>query len=480
MRLGVLIPTRGVVMQSAERPAVEECWTMARLADRAGYDAVWVGDSIVAKPRLEPLTTLAYLAGITTRVRLGTAVLLPALRHPVVLAHQIANVDQISRGRVVLGLGVGWSLPSAEREWAACGADHKRRVRRLEDHVEIWRMLWSGKPVTHRRGDVELSDHTIGPLPWNAAGPPVLITAANRGEMLPAQFDRFGRLGDGIITTYVHAEECRLVRERAEEALARHGRAGTRFELCVYTTVRMENDPGTAERVTTEFLATYYGGGVHSRGTMGLGPADVVIAALERYAAAGVSDLCIRFVGDDQLAQLERFTAEVLPALRQTGRPGSSRPHLPAEGRGGVAAGGAGRRARWSVEPQRPDVRRRALPGACGGGPARGVARLSPGLGAQASGRQRRRGGGRALRPRSRAAPRRRSATGRDRRELERRPAGAARRAQARRPRARRHSDRHARRLGRRRPRRRIGRVRHRPLSRRGSAGAFPLRGRPA
>jgi alkanesulfonate monooxygenase SsuD/methylene tetrahydromethanopterin reductase-like flavin-dependent oxidoreductase (luciferase family) len=139
-------------------------------------------------------------------------------------------------------------------------------------------MLWRGEPVTHHEGDVELTDHTIGPLPWDPAGPPVLITAANRGEMLDAQFTRFGRLGDGIITTYVHAEECRLVRERAEEALARHGRAGTRFELCVYTTVRMEDDPRTAERVTTEFLATYYGGGVHSRGTMGLGPADVVIA----------------------------------------------------------------------------------------------------------------------------------------------------------------------------------------------------------
>src|SRR5262244_3712477 len=189
MRLGVLIPTRGAVMQSAHRPPVEECWTMARHADGAGYDAVWVGDSIVAKPRLEPLTTLGYLAGITSRVRLGTAVLLPALRHPVVLAHQIANVDQISRGRVVLGLGVGWSLPSAEREWAACGADHKRRVRRLEEHVELWRMLWRGEPVTYKNGDVELSDHTIGPLPWNPAGPPVLITAANRGEMLAAQFD---------------------------------------------------------------------------------------------------------------------------------------------------------------------------------------------------------------------------------------------------------------------------------------------------
>src|SRR5256712_946543 len=289
---------------------------MAGHADAAGNYVFWVGYIIVAKPRLEALTTLAYLAGVTTRVRLGTAVLLPALRHPVVLAHQIANVDQISRGRVVLGLGVGWSLPSAEREWAACGADHKRRVRRLEEHVELWRMLWRGEPVTHRDGDVELTDHTIGPLPWNPAGPPVLITAANRGEMLAAQFDRFGRLGDAIITTYVHAEECRLVRERADEPLARHEAAGRTFRPCVYTTVRMEDDPREAERVTEKFLATYYGGGVHSRGTMGLGPADAVLAALGRYAAAGVSDLCIRFVGDDQLAQLERFTAEVWPALR--------------------------------------------------------------------------------------------------------------------------------------------------------------------
>ena len=112
MRLGVLLPHRAVVLQSARRPPVEECWTVARRCDQAGMD-VWVGDSVVAKPRLEPLTTLAYIAGITERVRLGTAVLLPALRHPVVLAHQIANLDQISGGRVIMGIGVGWSLPAA-------------------------------------------------------------------------------------------------------------------------------------------------------------------------------------------------------------------------------------------------------------------------------------------------------------------------------------------------------------------------------
>jgi alkanesulfonate monooxygenase SsuD/methylene tetrahydromethanopterin reductase-like flavin-dependent oxidoreductase (luciferase family) len=316
MRIGVLIPTRGIVMESARRPPADECWAMARHADEAGYDAVWVGDSVVAKPRLEPLTTLAYLAAMTTNVRLGTAVLLPALRQPVVLAHQIANVDQISRGRVVLGLGVGWSLPSAEREWAACGMDHKRRARRLEEHIEVWRMLWRGEPVTYHGHNFELTDHTIGPLPWTDAGPPVLITAGNRGELIPAQFDRFARLGDGIITTYLDARECRLVRERAEEALAQHARALRHFPLCVYTTVRMDDDAQKAARETKDFLATYYGGGVHMRGLMGLGPAGAVITALQQYAAVGVTDLCIRFVGGGQLAQLEQFTKEVLPALR--------------------------------------------------------------------------------------------------------------------------------------------------------------------
>jgi len=166
--------------------------------------------------------------------------------------------------------------------------------------------------VTHASHGVELVGHTIGPLPWTAAGPPVLITAGNRGEFFPAQFERFARLGDGIITTYVDVDECRHVRELASEALARHGRALPAFPLCVYTTVRLDDDAARAERTTREFLATYYGGGVHMRGLMGLGPADAVIGALQRYAEAGVTDLCVRFVGDDQQAQLERFTKEVL------------------------------------------------------------------------------------------------------------------------------------------------------------------------
>ena len=318
MRLGILIPTRGVVMQSARRPPVDECWAMARAADEAGFDAVWVGDSVVAKPRLEAMTTLAYLAAITEHVRLGTAVLLPTLRQPVIMAQLIANVDQIARGRVIVGVGVGWSLPSAELEWAACGMDHRRRARRLEEQIELWRLLWRGEPVSQEGAGYALSEHTIGPLPWNPEGPPVWITAGNRGEIYPAQIDRFGRLGDGIMTTYVEPEECVRLRELGAAALERHGRPDPEFPLCVYTTVRLDDDAETAEQLTHAWLATYYGGSrpLQDRGIMGIGPADAVIAALKRYEAVGVTDLCIRFSGEDQREQLERFSREVLPAFR--------------------------------------------------------------------------------------------------------------------------------------------------------------------
>jgi alkanesulfonate monooxygenase SsuD/methylene tetrahydromethanopterin reductase-like flavin-dependent oxidoreductase (luciferase family) len=314
MRLGVLLPHRAVVLQSSRRPPVEECWAVARLCDEAGMD-LWVGDSVVAKPRLEPLTTLAYLAAITKRARLGTAILLPALRQPTVLAHALANIDQLSRGRLVLGLGVGWGLPEIVREWEACGREHKRRAKDLEEHVVVWRKLWTGEPVTHEGRGFRLNGHTIGPLPWNEAGPPVLITAGNRGEMIPAQIDRVGRLGDGVITTYLTDDECRRLRELCDAALARRGRARPGFPMCVYTTVRIENDAATAEARTREFLQKYYGGGVNFKGLMGLGPAAAVVNVLKRYEAAGVTDICIRFAGADQLPQLERFIEDVAPAF---------------------------------------------------------------------------------------------------------------------------------------------------------------------
>jgi hypothetical protein len=99
-------------------------------------------------------------------------------------------------------------------------------------------------------------------------------------------------------------------------AMAKHGRSNPDFPLCVYTTVCIENDVAKAETMTREFLDKYYGGGVNFRGMMGLGPASAVADVIQRYAAAGVSDLCLRLVGENQVAQMHKLVADVVPMLR--------------------------------------------------------------------------------------------------------------------------------------------------------------------
>ncbi len=102
---GYLLPTREVVMA----PGNPDFASMIDLAERAegnGFDSVWCGDSVLARPRLEALSTLSAIAGRTKRVKLGTAVFLPALRNPVILANEVANLDIVSQGPVILGVGI--------------------------------------------------------------------------------------------------------------------------------------------------------------------------------------------------------------------------------------------------------------------------------------------------------------------------------------------------------------------------------------
>ena len=91
-KLGILLPTRGLLLKNQQPTSIERLIGLAELVEQSGLDGVWVGDSLVAKPRMEPLAVLSALAVRTSRVRLGTAVLLPALRHPVLLAQTLGTL----------------------------------------------------------------------------------------------------------------------------------------------------------------------------------------------------------------------------------------------------------------------------------------------------------------------------------------------------------------------------------------------------
>jgi alkanesulfonate monooxygenase SsuD/methylene tetrahydromethanopterin reductase-like flavin-dependent oxidoreductase (luciferase family) len=316
MKFGVLLPTRSLVMADSRRPATEQTWALLDHAEANGYEHAWVGDSVVAKPRHEPLVTLAYAAARTRRIGLGTAVLLPALRQPVVLANELATLDHLAGGRLIVGVGPGWGGPGYDAEAAAVGRENRTRGRRLDEHLKVWRDLWSGRPVTYEGSDFALAGHTIGPLPWTDRGPAVLVTAGNRGEYLERAFRRFARFGDGIITTDVEPSECAEIRRRGEAALVAEGRAAHAFPIAVYLSIRIDRDRATAEAEYVRYLAAYYGNQPPAPvRSVPLGPPDQVAELLAPYARAGATDLILRFAGDEPQEQLERFTTEVRPLL---------------------------------------------------------------------------------------------------------------------------------------------------------------------
>ena len=165
-KLGVLLPTRGLLMTGDRPQNADSVIALAERAEEAGLDSVWMGDSLTAKPRLEPITALAAVAARTKCVRLGTAVLLAGLRHPVLLSHAVGTLDLIAGGRTVLAIGVGGAFNAEQREeWAAAGVDTVGRASRLEELVRITKGLTSGEEVTHDGRHFQLEAVRRGPVP---------------------------------------------------------------------------------------------------------------------------------------------------------------------------------------------------------------------------------------------------------------------------------------------------------------------------
>lgn len=239
--IGLLLPSREALLWGDSDLAflVEA----ARDAEAAGYDSVWVGDSLLARPRGEPLTLLAAISAVTTRVRLGTAVLLPLLRHPITLAHITASLDRISRGRLILGVGPAADLPGTHLELKAVGVPSDRRVSALVQSVERMRRLWRGDEP-----GIELL-----PAPYSTGGPPLWLGAHG-----PRMLRLAGTLFDGWIpfsaTPADYAAGLRSVREAAASA----GRNPDQITPAVYLTLAIAGSAAEAERDFDAYIRDYY------------------------------------------------------------------------------------------------------------------------------------------------------------------------------------------------------------------------------
>jgi probable F420-dependent oxidoreductase len=225
---------------------------MAERAEAAGFDSVWIGDSITARPRHEPLTLMAAIAARTRRVRLGTGVLLPALRNPVVLAHLIGTVDRVSEGRVILGVGIAADGPAIRKEFAACGVPWDRRVGRFLETIEICRALWQRDGVSFTGKHFTLDGATVEPKPHRPGGPPIWIGGSGPTALREAA--RF----DAWFPTGPSAEAFAEQFPRIPAAAGAAGRPAGAVAGAAYVTLALDPNKAAAEQRLHRFLETYY------------------------------------------------------------------------------------------------------------------------------------------------------------------------------------------------------------------------------
>lgn len=278
MKLGYVLPTALPAWADGQDPrALVE---LARRAEDLGLDSVWVGDTLL-RPVVEPLTTLAAVAAVTSRVGLGTATLLPAFRRPVQAAHTIAALDRLSGGRLVLGVGAGFPNRS-EREYLMSEVPWERRFARLDETVALWRRMWSGDP-----------DAPPVLPPSRPGGPPIWL-----GGGSPSALSRVRRFYDGWLP----------YPPQPETYAAGLAAIGGPVTPALYVTVLFGSGGRAALDVYTRAA---YGLPLSTVETIQLlvaGSPSQVRAVFDRYVAAGARHFVVRIgalTPDDQREQLE-------------------------------------------------------------------------------------------------------------------------------------------------------------------------------
>ncbi len=190
---------------------------LSRLAETLGFDAVWVSEHHGAGDGYLPslLPMLGALAAATDRVLLGTGVMLAPFHHPLRLAEDAAVVDQLSGGRLLLGLGLGWR----EEEFRMFGVPLAERVRRTVETVEILRKAWTGERFSHQGKIYPVERVRVTPPPAREGGPQIYL-----GGFAEASVRRAGRLGDGYLLSRTSLENARRTLAWAEEGARDAGR----------------------------------------------------------------------------------------------------------------------------------------------------------------------------------------------------------------------------------------------------------------
>ena len=323
VKVGILLPTREAAIRGDY--SVAPLLDLARRVEELGFDSLWAGDSLFARPRLDPLIVLAACAGVTSRVTLGTAALTAALRHPLVGANMLTSLEHAAPGRLRLGVGSGFPVPESEHEFNSVGVPFAKRTGRLDETVRIWKQVWAaGSAATPAEAEALAEFHgklwqadSLDRLPGPATpgGPGVWLAAGST----PTVLSRVAKLYDGWLPFLPDPVEYRRAWDSIRELADAAGRAPDAIEPALYATVHVDGDHVRAEARLEEYVQGYYHRSLELMSTIqayGHGTPERCAQWLAGFVEAGARHLVLRIGALEPGDQLDLIARDVLPALR--------------------------------------------------------------------------------------------------------------------------------------------------------------------
>ena len=308
-KFGVFLPVSG---RAASRKTLMQA---AQQAEALGYDSVWAADRLVMpwkinttypyskestfivppdRPFFDTLTCLAFLAGCTEKIALGMSVMVLPYRHPLYWAKIATTIDQLSTGRLIMGVGVGWM----EEEFAAMNAPFKERGKVSDEQLTLLKQLWTEEHITFQGKYYQVDDIAFNPKPYQKPRLPIWVG----GEGKPAQ-RRAGIYGDAWFPYFVRITPQELLR-RFDNVRAEAKKAGRNpDEVALACCLSIELTSGDAPQ-QEDYLK---------------GSTEQVAAALRKFVDIGVVHIGLQFMiphYPERQEQIERFAKEALPALK--------------------------------------------------------------------------------------------------------------------------------------------------------------------
>jgi alkanesulfonate monooxygenase SsuD/methylene tetrahydromethanopterin reductase-like flavin-dependent oxidoreductase (luciferase family) len=314
INVGIALPTREVAMMGYNDAA--PLLKITRQVEELGYDAIWAGDSFVARHRLEPMSLLAAVAMITERVTIGTAAITAVSREPLSLAHTIVTLDQLSGGRLRLGIGTGAPLP-VQSEYDAITMTYRERRERVDEMVTAWRTVWNNEDGDLVGKYYKLNGLRDQPPPLQAGGPPLWLASNGKPRAVTRIADHY----DGWMPILPNAEDYGLYWDNIREAVAAKGRDPQDIARCLYVTVNINQDAEKGREGLDAYTHRYNDLPLSAMAEYQLyfgGSEEAFVEWLTEYVNAGAQNIILRLGAyEDFDYHLNAIAKGVLPALKE-------------------------------------------------------------------------------------------------------------------------------------------------------------------